>query len=121
MRTMIIVALVLIALPAAAQEKKPVFADLAPYVAVVAGNAADVLSTNAAFQRGAVEVNPITGFVGSSNIAPILIEKVAVTVTIIAAMRYYASHGHPKAAKVIGYLDGAGMLAVSAHNARVNR
>jgi hypothetical protein len=113
------VALVLLfASTAQAQEQpKHLFADLAPYLVVVAGNTADVLSTNTALQRGGVELNPLFGG-REATIGRIAIQKAAVTVGCIVVMRYLSTHGHPNAAKWLGYLDGTATGLAAVHNYR---
>lgn len=109
------------ALPASAQEqKRHIFTDLAPYAALIAGNTADLVSSRQAFDRGAGEVNPMLEFVGSSKVG-ITITKIAVTAVLVYEMRYLSRHGHPKAAKWLGYLDGAAMGAVALNNRLVLR
>lgn len=112
------VALVLlVAVPVKAQTP----ATIAPYVALIGGNIADLVTTHQAFGRGAYEGNALTGFAGTQQIAPLLVEKAAETVLVTWGMHYLARHGHPRVAKIMGYVAGGLTFAAAAHNARVAR
>lgn len=116
------VALVLlcVARPVRAESPRAVFADLAPYAAAIVGNAADLVTTRQAFAHGATEINPLISGIGSSS-AGISAVKIGFTSLLLIEMRYLSTHGHPTAAKWIGYVDGAIMLGVAAHNRTVAR
>lgn len=90
----------------------------APYLVMVAGNVADLWTTQSAIGRGALETNPVLA--GSSR-ATLALAKVGGTVAFAVVMRALEAHGHPTIAKWFGYVDGAAMFAVAAHNARVQR
>lgn len=90
----------------------------APYAVMVLGNVADLWTTQQAFTRGAVEGN---GMIGGNPIVKIAAMKVSFTFAVALAMKTLAAHGHPKAARVLGYVDGGLTFAVSAHNHRVAR
>lgn len=90
----------------------------APYVVMVAGNAADFGTTIAALSSGrGREANPLLG----QSPARIAAAKIAATTLVGLAMHHLAKKGHPTAAKLLGYLNGGAMAAVAAHNARVGR
>jgi hypothetical protein len=89
------------------------------YAAVVVGNAADLWTTQQAFGRGAVEGNPLVA--GRPPVATLAVAKVAITTVVLLGMRSLANHGHPRVAAIVGWLDGAGSMAIAAHNNRVNR
>ena len=114
-----LVAALLFTIPAQAQEQTPhLFADLATYVALVGGAAADLGTTYVAFQHGAVEMNRLTGEAGTRNITPLVIKKSIATAALSVGMWYFAAHGHPKAAKMIGYAAGATWGTAAVLNAR---
>lgn len=91
----------------------------APYAVVIAGNVADIWTTQRAFDRGLVEGNPLLG--QHPKFSTLVATKVATTAVTILAMRTLASHGHPTLAKVLGYTLGGVTLAVAGHNERAGR
>ena len=89
-----------------------------PYLAMAGGNGLDLGSTLSGLNRpGTREANPVFG--GSK--AAIVAGKAGGSVLIAAIMRALAKKGHPKAAKMLGYLDGGAMGAVGLHNLRQGR
>ncbi len=89
---------------------------LAPYAALVGGQAADLLTTKAALKRpGTREANPIMGGMKQQ-----MLIKSAGTIGEILAMRAMGKN-HPKLAKAIGYAGGSIGAIVAAHNATVGR
>jgi len=107
-------ALLLSAVVAPAQETTP---SRAHYVWMIAGNAADLWTTRQAFQRGAVEGN---GIVTGRPFGVLTASKVSFVTGLTLAMRLLETHGHPRAAKVLGYVDGTIAFGVTAHNGTVN-
>jgi hypothetical protein len=91
---------------------------LGPILATIAGNLADGGSTMWALkQPGTREVNPLLG----QNPAAIFGLKAAITVPQILLEKYLANHGHPKAAKILGYTLGGLGAGLAAHNIAVGR
>ncbi len=111
-----VLAALLFALPASAQDKPKVsIFDVAPYVVMASGQAADWWTTDRAFSRGAVEVNPALP-TNSGEIAAVKAGQIFLTVF---AMRYLETHQHAKLAKGIGYVSGAFSFSLAVHNSRV--
>jgi hypothetical protein len=90
----------------------------APYVVMVAGNVADLWTTQQAFSRGAIEGN---GLIGGRPIVKLALMKMSFTCAMALAMRTLTAHGHPRIATVLGYVDGGITFGVAAHNHRVAR
>lgn len=108
----------LLASIAQAQDKpKASIFDVAPYVVAIGGNVADVVSTNAAFNRGAHESNPLL----PTDAGSIIAAKIGSSTVAILVMRYLDTHGHKTLAKVVGYGTGGLGVALAAHNTRVLR
>lgn len=120
--TLLLIASFLIAAPVHADEPKPstIFQTLAPYVVLGVGNGLDLHTSRQAFQRGGTEINPLTGSIGSS-VAGITVLKIGMTAALALEMRWLSQHGHPKAAKVLGYGVGSGMALIALHNRSVMR
>ena len=110
---LIALALLLVATPVTAQPAR-----IAPYVAMVSANAADLWTTKLAFDRGAVEGN---GFVCCRPMKTLIVAKSAWVLALANVMHLLESRGHPKWAKAIGYIDASVLFGVSAHNHRVAR
>lgn len=90
----------------------------APYLAMIGGNAADLLTTVQALQSGrGREGNPVLKGMGPKGIAA---TKIGATAAIAILMRELAKK-HPDMAKWLGYGDGAAMGALAVHNAKVGR
>lgn len=126
MKTTIIVVAVLAALAAPVRAQAPQVAKpddhplltAASYVALVSGNIADLWTTKDGLNRGAVEWNPLfanMSFTGIAATKAILVSGMAVT------MHLMATHGHPKAARVVGFLNGGIAWGAALHNIRVAR
>lgn len=121
MRTVIIAALLFVALPASAQERKPAatFADLAPYVVLIAGNTADIVTTGQCFQRpGCHEGNGVTA---TNQIGALAASKACAVFAEAFTMHLLAVHGHPRIGKAIGYGVGALTFGLAVHNNGVAR
>lgn len=122
MRTTIIAALLLfVALPASAQERKPakIFADIAPYVVLIAGNTADIVTTGQCFNRpGCHEGNGLTE---TNRIGGLAASKACAVIAEAMAMHLLAVHGHPRIGKAIGYGVGALTFGLAVHNNGVAR
>jgi len=101
--------------PLAAAAHRP-WQTAAPYVALVAANVADLWTTQAAFTRGAHEANPV---MAPLTFPRMILAKSATTAGLMLVMHALATHGHPRFAKVIGYLDAGAIGAVAISNARV--
>lgn len=97
----------------AAAPEKPTGIGVAPYAALVGGSAADLGSTLSALGRGAHEANPLLSHGGTPGL---IAGKAVGTLALAWAMRALANHGHPTAAKAIGYGGGAAFGAAAAHN-----
>jgi hypothetical protein len=99
-------------------EDTPKASTVAPYCVLIAGNVADLVSTQQAFKRGAVESNP---FMAGEGLGRISSRKAITAGLMIVLMRALETHGHPTAAKWIGYVDGSVMFAAALHNQQVRR
>ena len=84
-----------------------------PYVFMIAGNVADLWTTKAALDRGAVEANP--GLAGQP-FQRLALAKVAGVAAMAVLMRIMETHGHPKVARWFGYVEGAATFGVAVHN-----
>lgn len=114
MRTTMIAMLALFVAASAHAQTTPRFARLAPYVVMVSGNVADLWTTKTALETGrAHEGHPAWDHQAIGPLTAVKVSKIAASVVI---MRLLEMHGHPKAAKWIGYLDGSFTLLISAHN-----
>lgn len=89
-----------------------------PYAALAGGSGADLGSTLGALGRGAHESNPLLSHGGTPGLVA---GKVGGTLAVALAMRALAKHGHPTAAKAIGYGAGAGFGALGARNLTVGK
>lgn len=106
--------LLLMAVPASAQSLGS-----APYLALVAGNSADLVTTLHALHSGrGKEGNAVMAVAGTSGLIAM---KTAGTVFIGFAMKKIGADGHPRVAKAIGYVAGIALAGVSYHNARIGR
>lgn len=93
--------------------------DVKPYAVMLAGNMADLWTTKVALDTGrAHEGNPALNHQGMGRITAV---KVGGVSFFIFAMRVLETHGHPKAARLMGYIDGGAMFGVVAHNLAVVR
>lgn len=116
-RTVMVAACVAGAASASAQERiaSP---DWTAYSVMVAGNAADLWTTRQAFQRGAHEGNGITS---TTRIGWLAVSKASAVLAVGMTMRLLERRGHPRIARVVGYLDGGATFAAAIHNHRVAR
>lgn len=118
MRTILASLVILIcAIPAYAQDATPSF-DWTAYSVMVAGNVADLVTTKQAFDRGAVEKNPVLSGRGFGEI--VAVKAVSVFVASLMVHRLQAQ-GHPRAARIAAWFDGGVGFTVAIHNARVAR
>ena len=118
----IAVVLLLFAGTAQAQEQpKPhLFADLAPYVVLIGGNVADVVTTQQCLQRiGCHELNQAFGQYPSAT--RLIVAKSISAGAMIVLMRVFETHGHPRLAKFMGYVGGGVTFAAAVHNTGVAR
>jgi len=114
-----VLAVFLLSASAQAQEPKPnTFTNLAPYIFMASGNAADLWTTHEALASGhAYERNPLL----SQDIGKIAAVKIASTVATAVMMHVMDKLGHPKIAKTLGYAAGSVTWGVAAHNHGVAR
>ena len=116
MKTLLTLALLCSAVPVFAQEPETPRAKLLiPYTALVAGSAADVVSTYYGLQGNCRESNPLFGKEPSA--VTIVASKALVVAPIAVAMHFANKHGHPKVAKFMGYYGGGLGVAMGARNA----
>lgn len=118
-RTMPIVLIVfLLGYPRCARaEDTPKASTVAPYCVLIAGNVADLVTTQRALSRGAIEGNPALG----SSAGRIATQKALGTAGTAVVMYWLARSGHPTIAKWIGYVNGSVMFAAALHNQQVRR
>lgn len=114
----IAVAMFAAAPPAQAQSSPPKPSiGPAPYIVMIAGNVADLWTTKAAMDTGrAHEGNPAWV---RQDIGTLTAVKIGGVIAIAVIMLMLETHGHPRAAKILGYMDGGLTVGVSAHNWRV--
>lgn len=104
-----------IAAPASAQER----IGRLPYAVLVAGQASDLITTLESLHSGrGREGNALWSSSGTAGFVAI---KTSSALAMGFAMKQLASHGHPRAAKVLGYVSGFALVGVGVHNARVGR
>jgi hypothetical protein len=86
-----------------------------PPVTLAAGQAADLVSTIRAFDRGCVEANGLYGS-GRPPVAQLAIVKGSATVGAVLAMRLLRARHHERLAALFGY-TGAGVgFGAAVHN-----
>lgn len=91
---------------------------VAPYLALAAGEGADLGTTLSAIHSGrGQEANPLL----AGGTASLIATKAGTAVLVAYLMHKLAQEGHPVAAKWLGYSVGAGSGALAAHNAMVGR
>lgn len=112
-RACLILITLLVAWPARADEPRTI--RWQPYVALLAGQTADVVSTHIAFSRGCVEGNAAYGSSMPST-AHLVATKVTIMAPIAIAMVVLQRHGHQQAATRIGYLAGGVGVGIAAWN-----
>ena len=81
--------------------------------------AADVITTRGALNRGGVEANPAMRPIADSTWKLALVK--AITTAGVSAALWWLHTKHPKAALVLGGLFTAGVGYVAFHNSRVAR
>lgn len=116
MSRLFVVAFLLVAVPVAAQG--PV--GPAPYLVLTVGSGLDLASTLQALHTvpGAQEGNPLLSHGGDAGL---IAGKVASTAALALVMNRIAAKGHPRAAKVLGYVAGAALTGLAMRNAQVGR
>ena len=88
----------------------------AAVIAAAAGNLLDGFSTVVALRDDSIrEANPLLG----QNPTRIVVIKGLFTVPQVLAVKYLAGHGHPTAARWLGYSIGALGAGLAVHNFRV--
>ena len=85
-----------------------------PWISLLAGQGADMGTTAYGLTHGYKETNPLLG----DNLGRILLTKAATTGGIGLLMKLLENSGHTKAAKVAGYIGGAGGGIPAALNLR---
>lgn len=114
-RLLLLVALLLSAVPASAQDR----VGPAPYLVLTIGSGVDLVTTLDATLHGrGREANPVLSHGGTPGLVA---GKVGATVALGLMMRGLAAKGHPRAARIVGYVTGLALAGVAAHNAQVGR
>lgn len=90
-----------------------------PFAVLVAGQASDLITTLESLHSGRGREGNVLW--ASSSTAGFVAIKTSSALAMGFAMHQLASHGHPRAAKVLGYVSGFALLGVGVHNARVGR
>lgn len=85
-----------------------------PYVWLVAGQTADAATTARNFRLGLRESNPVYG--RDASLGKVLAVKAGETVALALLIRHFEHTGHPKAARVLGYVGGIGGFIPAAIN-----
>ena len=99
-------------------KKKDPSIGMAPYAAHWGGELADLGTTIAALKSGrGRESNPLLG----QNPWVMSGVKLGVAGALHAIMRHLDRTGHDKAAKIIGYVNGAAKGGIALHNSQVGR
>ncbi len=111
-RSSVLVALLLIATSAHAQEAR--WLARPEITAVVLASMADVASTEGAIIHNAhvSEANPLMGDSQAQRFAV----KIGGTVAMVSLLNYLGTHGHPRVARVLGWVDAGGLLMVTGQN-----
>lgn len=106
--------LLLLAVPASAQS-----IGRAPYLALAAGESADLATTLHALNSGrGREGNAVMASAGTPGLIAM---KTAGALFLGWSMKKLGADGHPKVAKALGYVTGIALAGVSYHNARIGR
>lgn len=88
------------------------------YGVLIAGNIADIGTTQEAFSRGAHEsVGLLTA--GTQDIKTIAISRIIIVSGLAYLMHSAQKHDHPTLAKMIGFIDGGLTLGAAIHNTNV--
>jgi hypothetical protein len=61
------------------------------------------------------------GLIGGRPLLTLTLAKASFTAALVLTMHELATHGHPRAARLVGYLDGGLTFGVAVHNTRVAR
>ncbi len=117
----LIIAFCALSRPAAAQDPHQSIFTVAPYVVLVSGNVADIVTTSQCFNRGRCSEGNGGPLEGTRNIVPLTLTKGIFVGCLGYLMHSLETHGHPRIAKVIGYVDGGVTFAAAMHNTRVAR
>jgi hypothetical protein len=115
MKSLILAALLLTAVPASAQSIGP-----APYLVLTVGSGLDLATTLHALHTvpGAHEANPFLSHGGNTGL---IVGKVVSTAALAFVMKQIALKGHPRAARVLGYVSGIALTGLAARNSQVGR
>lgn len=114
---LLLLALLVSTVPASAQSLDHV--GPAPYLVLTVGSAVDLVTTLDATRTGrGQEANPFLSHGGTPGL---VVGKVVATTALALMMHGLAGKGHPRAAKVVGYVTGLALAGVAARNARVGR
>ena len=116
MRPYLVLIALLVAAPVSAQERPRI--DWPSYAVMVSGNVADLVTTRAAFKRGGIENN---GFLSGQPMKTLIVSKASFVLGLAVLMRHLERTGHPRAAKLIGYIDGGVTWGVAARNTTIMR
>jgi len=116
MKSVLVLVALLVSVPASAQDR----VGPAPYLVLTVGSGYDLATTLHALHTvpGAVEANPFLSHGGTPGLVA---GKVAATAALGYVMNRMGVSGHPRAAKVLGYVAGIAMAGIGARNARVGR
>lgn len=87
---------------------------LAPYLVLVGGNVADLWTTKVVLSQGGYEANPLI----FGGIKTITVQKALWTGGWVFGMKELSRNGHPKLAKVLGYVIGGVAAGAAVHNYR---
>ena len=103
-----------------AQDVKTSTFDMKPYAVLLAGSAADLASTIYAIEStpGAHEANPLLSHGGTPGL---IASKLALTAGLTLMVRTMETHGHPKFARSLAYVEGFALGGIAVHNARVGK
>lgn len=113
MRKTLIAVAVLLVLASQAQAADPV-----PYISLAVGNSLDFLTTQQAFNRGAVEANPL---MANGSLQQIAATKAITTGVLVLTVYFLQKTGHPKTAHWLGLIDGGATGFIAWHNNGVGR
>lgn len=92
---------------------------IGPYLALAAGEGADLLTTLQTIQSGrGVEANPMLSAGGNTGLVA---GKAGTALLLAYLMHKLAADGHPTAAKALGYSLGGAYGALALHNNSVGR
>jgi len=92
---------------------------LAPYVFLIAGQAADLATTVDNYRRGYTESNPLYGT--QPSLGRIATVKAVETASLVVLVQVFERSGHPKLAKFMSYFGAVGGAVPAVINLRVGR